>query len=215
MPKRACPHCHVASHFSRRWSAHFPSDDDWDGGTVFADQCDNCDLPVCGAYGPDADSEDDVTVWPALVVRPEYPDVPDAIASAAREAHQALAAKAPRASVAMARAVVEATAKDKGITSNGIYSKIEGLAVAGHIGEDTKEAAHEIRYAGNEAAHGDLVADPVGVKEAAEIVELMDVILERVYTAPAKVARIRANREARQSGQAAPAIPHPPIPPTV
>ena len=46
---------------------------------------------------------------PTAVTYRTYDDVPEAIASAASEAHQALGAKAPRASVAMARAVVEAS----------------------------------------------------------------------------------------------------------
>jgi predicted transcriptional regulator len=103
----------------------------------------------------------------------------------------------------MARAVVEATAKDKGITNGTVQTKINQLAADGHISEAMKEAAHEIRFAGNEAAHGDLVGEPISVEEASEVVELMDAILERVYQEPAKVARVRASREARRNGQGA------------
>jgi hypothetical protein len=63
-----------------------------------------------------------------------------------------------------------------------------------------REAAHEIRFAGNEAAHGDLV-ETISVEEAAEVMELMDAILERVYQEPAKVAR--ASREARKNREVA------------
>jgi hypothetical protein len=73
--------------------------------------------------------------------------------------------------VVMARATVEATAKDKGITSGKLQSKIEQLAANGHISEAMKEAAHEIRFAGNDAAHGDLVGEPISVEEATEVVE--------------------------------------------
>jgi hypothetical protein len=62
-----------------------------------------------------------------------------------------------------------------------------------------KEAAHEIRFAGNEVAHGDLVAEPLGKEDAEEIVSLMDTILERVYQEPAQVARIRQQRENRKA----------------
>ena len=98
--------------------------------------------------------------------------------------------------------MVEATAKDKGITVSGIYSKIEQLYAGGHISEAMKEAAHEIRFAGNDAAHGDLTAETITVEGATEIVGLMDAILERVYQEPAKVARIRASRVAKKTGQA-------------
>ena len=98
----------------------------------------------------------------------------------------------------MARAAVEATAKERGITKGNLESKIDQLAKDDHISEAMRLAAHEIRFAGNEAAHGDLVDEPITVDDAAEIVDLMDAILERVYQEPAKVARVRASREARQ-----------------
>jgi hypothetical protein len=137
------------------------------------------------------------------VGRIEYPDVPDAIASAAREAHQALAALAPRASVMMARTTVESTAKDKGITRGNLQAKIDRLYTDGRISEDMKEAAHEVRFAGNEAAHGDILAESISVEDAQEIVDLMDAILERVYEGPAKVARVRASRETRRNSHGA------------
>ena len=140
-----------------------------------------------------------MTIWPVVMARMDYPDVPEAIARAAREAHQALAASAPRASVVMARATIEATAKDKGITSGNLVSKIEELQAAGHISEAMKEAADEIRLAGNEVAHSDIVAEKISVADAREIADLMDAILERVYQEPAKVARVRASRLARNA----------------
>jgi uncharacterized protein DUF4145 len=103
----------------------------------------------------------------------------------------------------MARATLEATAKNKGITSGNLQSKIQALTSTGHISEAMKEAADEIRLAGNEVAHGDILSEPISVQDATEIVDLMDAILERVYQEPAKVARVRASREARQSQQAA------------
>ena len=60
-----------------------------------------------------------------------------------------------------------------------------------------KEASHEIRFAGNDAAHADIVADLTTLEDASEIVALMDVLLERVYQEPASVRRIRERREQR------------------
>ena len=97
----------------------------------------------------------------------------------------------------MARATVEAMAKDKGITQGGLESKIDHLAADGHISEAMKEAAHEIRFAGNEVAHSDILNEPISLEDATEVVELMDALLERVYQEPAKVARVRASREGR------------------
>ena len=63
-----------------------------------------------------------------------------------------------------------------------------------------KEAAHEIRFAGNEIAHGDLAEQPIQADDAVEVLELMDAILLRVYQEPAQVAQLRARREARKAG---------------
>src|ERR1700722_5870220 len=202
--RMVCPHCDVVAHFTEVWS-----DDIFEPPIRYHGKpavrrcwvCDNCSCPICGIV-PNTGGEIDVNlIWPEAVSYRAYDDVPEVIASAASAAHQALGAKAPRASGAMARAVVEATAKDKGIPSGNLQAKIDRLHSNGHISEAMKEAAHEIRFAGNEVAHGDLVQEPVSIDEATEIVELMDAILERVYQEPAKVDRIRASREARRNRQ--------------
>lgn len=201
---RLCPHCKVMATFTSRWSDSNVSRDgdvDPDNPQRFCETCDNCQGPVCGVYPAGSTVEEPPWIWPDVVPRKTYADVPTAIASAALDAHQALDAQILRPTVLMARAAVEATAKDKGITQGLLQSKIDRLAADGHISEAMKEAAHEIRLAGNEAAHGDILSEPISVEDATEIVELMDAILERVYQEPAKVARVRASREARQNGQ--------------
>lgn len=206
MMTRACPHCHALSHFTDRWSSDYYEDEYSDPQFMaFAQQCDNCGKPVCGVGPPEGaeDEEEYELIWPLVVAQVAFPDVPEVIAGAAREAHQALAAGASRASAAMARATVEATAKDKGITQGNLESKINRLASADHISEAMREAAHEIRFAGNAAAHGDILSEPISVADATEIVDLMDAILERVYQEPAKVERVRASREARRNRQEA------------
>jgi hypothetical protein len=202
MTTRVCPHCIAYSHFTEAWSDNLPGSVEIPlrGRDVnrFLEVCDNCGGLVCGT---ELVMTGETTLWPTVIHRKVYPDVPEAIAAAASEAHQAPGADAPRAAVAMARAVIEATAKEKGIVCRGIQSKIEALAANGHISEAMKETAHEIRFAGNEVAHGDLVDEPISVEDASEIVRLMDSILEYVYQGPAEVARIRAKREARKSRQ--------------
>jgi hypothetical protein len=203
---RACPHCGAVAHFTEVWSESYGPNEPPFGAGIYARLCwlcDSCGLPVCGIYRTHAPLSEPTHIWPEVVMTKDFPDVPEAIATAASEAHQALGAFAPRAAVAMARSVIEATAKDKGITQGSVQAKINRLAGDGHISEAMREAAHEIRFAGNEAAHGDLVSEPISVEEASEVVELMDAILERVYQEPAKVARVRASREARRNGQGA------------
>jgi hypothetical protein len=160
--------------------------------------CDRCKYPII-AILENWFTDDIETYWPTTRANKDYPDVPKPIGAAASEAYRCLATGAPRGAVSLARAVVESVAKDKGITKGTLEKKIDALYREDYIGEGMKEAAHEIRFAGNEAAHGDLVVEPLTAEDAQKIVALMDIILERVYQEPAEVARIRQRRETRKA----------------
>ncbi|MFE9255941.1 DUF4145 domain-containing protein [Streptomyces sp. NPDC006879] len=135
---------------------------------------------------------------PRQVGKRVYDDVPASIAGMAVEAHQCLSIEANRASVALARAVVEATAKDRGIKTGTLEKKIDKLFEQQLIREYVRDAAHEVRFGGNEVAHGDLVAEPMDNVTAAEILGLMDEILDEVFQSPAGVRRRKAQRLERE-----------------
>jgi hypothetical protein len=201
--KLTCPHCHAISHFKEEWSDFEPFDvGDYPPGISSRHcwTCDNCGKLTCGVVTKANDFAGTVTlIWPIRTEGKDFPDVPEAIGAAANEAHLALGVNAPRASVAMARSTIESTAKDHGIIKGNLESKIDQLAKDNYISEAMRLAAHEIRFAGNEAAHGDLVNEIISADDAAEIIDLMDAILERVYQEPARVARVRENRERRKN----------------
>jgi len=98
------------------------------------------------------------------------------------------------ASILMARTVVEATAKAKGITSGRLVSKIDELATQGLVRNSTKDAAHEIRHLGNDMAHGDIEDSPAQV-DVDDVLALMDEVLNEVFQGPARTARVRARRD--------------------
>lgn len=168
--------------------------------------CDNCSRLSVMTYTLRPrnvfDRNDDFTTtteWvPAHGARREFPDVPEHIAAAATEATLCLSLEAFRAVGSLARAVIEATAKEKGITSGSLWTKIDAMYDAHLIREHIKEAAHEVRYFGNDMAHGDFV-NPVTKEEAAEAVELMAEVLHEVFQSPARVARVREAREAKKA----------------
>jgi hypothetical protein len=122
--------------------------------------------------------------------------VPTEIAAAASEANDCMTVDAYRGSVLLARSVIEATAKDKGMTNGSLMTKIDAMYEARLIREDIRDGAHEVRYLANDAAHGDFT-DPVPQADAELILTLMDEVLEEVYQSPARVARRRAARSAR------------------
>lgn len=137
--------------------------------------------------------EDTFTWYPASGSSPEFADVPTHIAAAAKEAHGSASINNPMAAILMARTVVEASAKAKGITSGRLVEKIDAMHAAGLIRTDTMEAAHEIRHFGNDMAHGDIEDRPSSA-DAAEVLSLMDEVLSEVFQGPARTARIRARR---------------------
>ena len=139
--------------------------------------------------------------FPTYGERTEYPDVPRRIGEASSEAHLCHSVGAYRAAVLLARAVIEATAKDKGITKGLLVTKIDEMNKQELIRKVVKDGAHEVRHLGNDMAHGDFV-NPVEVEESEEVLELMAEVLHDVYQQEARVVRRRAAREARKTGAA-------------
>ncbi|WP_405869077.1 DUF4145 domain-containing protein [Streptomyces sp. NBC_00005] len=127
--------------------------------------------------------------------------MPEIIGEMAAEAHTCRGIGANRAAVSLARAVVEATAKAKGITTGSLQKKIDALFDERFIREHVRDAAHEVRFGGNEVAHGDLVSEPMDAATASEILGLMDEILEEVFQSPARVARRKQQRLEREQRQ--------------
>ena len=125
----------------------------------------------------------------------DFPDVPPHIASAATEATLCFSVGAYRAVGSLARAVVEASAKDKDASGANLAERIDALTQAGHVRPLVREAAHEIRHFGNNVAHGDFT-EATSEEEAAEALALMREVLTEVYQAPARVAAAQQRRHA-------------------
>ena len=142
----------------------------------------------------------DSTRQPAVGVGRDFPDVPEHIAGAASEAYKCLSIGATRGAASLARAVIEATAKDRGITNGQVYDKIEEMFAESLI-RSMCDAAHEVRHLGNDAAHGDFV-HPVSDQAAEEVLGLMSEVLDEVFQSPARVARQRAARLAKKTSEA-------------
>ena len=65
--------------------------------------------------------------FPQVPLGRNFEDVPPFIADAASEAYKCQSVGALRAAVLLARSVIEATCKDKGITQGKLKQKIDGL----------------------------------------------------------------------------------------
>lgn len=140
----------------------------------------------------------DPDTWaPQYVEGQDFPDVPEYIADAAGEAHKSMSIGNVKSAILMARTVVEATAKNKGITTGALFNKIDALAAANIIQGFTKDTAHAIRGFGNDMAHGD-IEQPVDKDDAAMVLEFMDALLAEVFQNPAKLAALQARVAARK-----------------
>ncbi|MDY0909591.1 DUF4145 domain-containing protein [Microbacterium sp. CFBP9034] len=129
--------------------------------------------------------------------------IPSHIAKAASEAYRCAAHRAPMAAVLMARTVVEATAKSKGVTQGRLVKKIDTMAERGLIRADTKEAAHEIRDFGNDMAHGDIADEPT-TQDVADVLAFMDEVLQEVFIGPVRIAQLKERRlQAKQEREEA------------
>ena len=204
MASTHCPFCERHSHMTVQWAdirsvQRGQVMTSFLQGTAICDNCGRASLgvsdtfPSAGLPSLSFERATIMTWYPASGESPDFEDVPADIAAAAKEAHSAASINAVMAAILMARTVVEATAKDQGITTGSLYQKIDKMAVASLIRSSTKEAAHEIRHMGNDMAHGDISDIPSG-DDAAEVLALMDEVLNEVYQGPARTARIKAKR---------------------
>lgn len=214
MRRDVCWFCHYKTNMTQRGQVHVALDAD-DNGNMHvqgAFSCDSCGhlsialTTVSPAHLRDGLSpepyllKDVEPVWlPVFGVGKAFPDVPAHLADAADEVHRCLSIGADRAAVGLARAVVEASAKEKGITKGRLAEKIDALEAQGDIRRVIREAAHEVRIDGNGVAHGDLADQAMSADEARDVVALMDELLLEVFQTPARMERVRASRASRST----------------
>lgn len=182
-----------------------------DGSTLQASfyRCPGCSSPSIGVTQPrrhdggssSATAAGDQHIWlPHPAGGRIYEDVPESIAAAADEAHQCHAIEAHRGSIILARAVIEATCKDKGAEGRNLLQRIDSLHKMGLVGNQVREEAHEIRDTGNEMAHGEFNVEATE-QDSEETLDFMAEVLGEVYQRPARVAARRAARQGRGDTQ--------------
>ncbi len=189
MPTLTCPYCGAKANFSRQ--AEWTTELIGDGGALVmarhgAWTCDACHNPIVGAR-----AEDQVNLaWyqPVAVEAPNYPGVPEEVASDAREAHRCLSVQAWRAAVVMARRALQSAAYDKGAPGGRLLDQIDWLDNQRIISPLMREVAHRIRLVGNLGAHPEQDGlRALDEPEAREVVEFLDDFLKYVYEIPSRL----------------------------
>ena len=211
MATTTCGWCGRATHMTQLAKHPSVRRESWGSGHVSdaAYVCDHCKRYSVVSWHTDYDPTDgyrtgepetydrSVTWSPPPLNRPEYPDVPEHIASAAREAWVCHGHNANIAACAVARSVIEAAAKAHDVTMFGIEAKINALKDRKLIWGDLIDAAHLVRQFGNDAAHGDVV-EPVTSDEARDVLDIVDELLHQLFTSPARSRRLSDARNERK-----------------
>lgn len=129
---------------------------------------------------------------PKTVLGKEFPDVPPAIAAPASEAFKCASIQAYRAAILMARSVIEASAKAKGVTTGSLMQKIDKLAENGEIRSKVAQATHGIRMLGNDMAHGDFATADITKEDADVVLRVLDLFLTELFQVDAAVEFLNA-----------------------
>jgi hypothetical protein len=126
-------------------------------------------------------------IWPHAEASTAPSDVPDLIARNFIQAEEA-AKREHRETAGMGyRRTLELALKDKSPNTNGMLAaRIKTLASAGTLTPDIATWANSIRDLGNEAAHD---FDEPSKEDIADLAAFTRVVLEYLYTMPAKVVR--------------------------
>lgn len=210
MASNTCGWCSHLSHMTRVGPTKVLRLQFSDNVTVMSTfACDNCGRYSVGETdtrhenvrnhepGEWLDSLSGFLSWtPARGRQVSFDDVPAHISAAASEAVSCMSIGAFRATVQMARSVVEASAKERGYRKGRLVDKINEMFDDRLLRPHIKDAADEIRFLGNDMAHGDFV-EPVSEEEADEVLGLMYEVLRELFQSPAEVARRREARAAK------------------
>jgi len=212
MASRVCWHCGTTAHHTRIGPDVESTVADWRQGSVwFATyRCDECSVLSIGyayereRYGSARRGEtvldEEHLLWlPKAGAVVEFEHVPEHIASPASEAHSCHSIGAYRGASILARAVVEATAKNKGAGGDNLFRRIQALGDQGVIRKVMTTMAHDIRQLGNTMAHGDFEDSPTE-EDSAEILSFMDALLAEVYQHDGMVTARRARRQRPSEG---------------
>jgi len=137
--------------------------------------------------------------WSPPPMRPvDTAFIPDGVAGYFKEAHDAFSIGAYRAVLLLVRSVIEATAKDRKVTTGTLVEKINKLDEEGHIRRGTRDMAHALRILGNDMAHGNIDEVP-SQEDADDALTIARFVLDDVYVADARRADILERRKPAKS----------------
>jgi len=164
-------------------------------------KCGNCAGYVMVLWSPESGGsaihDFRVLPWPRRVEK--APEVwPTDVGRFWIQAHRTLQDENWDAAAVMARSALQLALRERGASGNNLKQEIDDLAGKGLVPRVMQEWSHELRELGNESAHPKPGQQPTVARDAKDIVQFMDYLLEYLYSMP---HRIQASPNRRSSVQ--------------
>jgi len=115
------------------------------------------------------------------------------------QAHRTLQDETWDAAAVMARSALQLALREQGASGSNLKQEIDDLAGKGLIPPVMKDWAHELRELGNESAHPKPGQLPTAARDAKDIVQFMDYLLEYIYSMPHRILEYRSRRSSGAS----------------
>ena len=149
--------------------------------------CVFCAQLLVATWAQTGDEESAVIIWPVQRGRASS-DIPDAVRPDLDEALRALNTGLWKSSLMAARGALQAAMRQQGAAGASLNDQIQDLAARHVVPPALADWAHEVRLAGNLAAHP-APGQAVAQAEAEEVLALAESIFDYLYVVPAAVRR--------------------------
>lgn len=193
-----CPFCEEEGNFAR--VAHFRKQNPRSGKTLNFDtyRCGNCVgyvMVLWSASSRGLGGMHDYRVLPRPMRLTNHPEHwPEAVGRHWIEANRSLADENWGAAAVMARSALQAALREKGAEGDSLYDEINDLASKGALPPLMKDWAHEVRQLAKPAAHPKVAEPATDPKDARDIVNFLDYLLEYLYDLPKRIEDYRGRK---------------------
>ncbi len=197
-----CPYCEKRGICTIKSNEVFKTSDFYDQTTYFLCQCPdkNCNGIIFLIYDRLNNGLIKVLPYPKSDKDSFNKHIPEEIRIDFAEAFTCAWAGCYKSSVIMCRRILQFIVRDKGIKDKNLESEIKQLYDKGFISKNLFDAATEIRYFGNYAAHPkNDVLNEVKPKETMLILRLVQDILDDIYVRKYHIEELKKIRTASKN----------------
>jgi len=197
-----CPFCMEVGNFTIEFHAEKKKSNN--GKTLNFDtlKCNNCAGYVMALWSTSSSRgvsihEYRVLPWPLRVEK--YPEHwPETVGRFWIQARRKLTDENWDAAVMMARSSLQAALREQNAEGRNLKQEIDDLAKKGILPLIIQDWAHNVRELGNESAHPKSDQEATDPKDAKDIVNFLDFLLEYLYTLPKKIKDYQARNDYKE-----------------